>query len=492
MQIDFYQRNLTISSPFLLDQQWHSIHLKRLNRNLVVHLDQNVVQQQIRIEENETSSLFPLWIVFNGSKEIFIEDLKIYDQLIYRKWIEKKFNDKIQWKTRPWKPSNSISFDQHEKSFLEIPFHDYLCQDCPFVTLDFQFRTKQNQGLLLFAPIQIPSKKQLVSRYHQYLLLQLINGRVHLIISDSSIHRADHRLYEIRSERIFNDGHWHQISLFIASDHHFEISMGIERYSLVLSFRLLDRIYFGRPSDIFLFDPIQTLPSCLASLKINGQSINLHEFIPSNAQLRNDCFLDSQCPLTTCQNTGRCRERIECQCEHTSFQGRFCTEFRLGYVFSNITSGLIFEQPLNKDRTFEIYRLTFGLMTRAQNGEIIRINDHLQIELTRGTIRMKFFNQEIIRHDRFVNDSFYHLIQIQYHRTRFLHLIVDNKPIVKQLNQTLPLDKSLILLIGQNSAFKQSFQVRRRRHLSLRFSRFFLLLCLGSTFWSRIGYVFDI
>ncbi len=98
-------------------------------------------------------------------------------------------------------------------------------------------------------------------------------------------------------------------------------------------------------------------------------------------------------------------------------------------------------------------------------GEIIRVSDQIQIELHRGHIQIKLAGNnnnenDFIQNDIMVNDGYYHLIQIEYNITGYLSLTVDKKSIVKQLTYRLAFDKPLLLLIGQNPAFKQGFQVR--------------------------------
>jgi hypothetical protein len=314
----------------------------------------------------------------------------------------------------------------------------------------------------------------IVSRKDQYLLLKLVHGQLHLTLSDSSLTQINDRKHEIRTQTLLNDSHWHHISLYYASDYHLEFTIDMTTYSLMTTAQFRYRIYFGRPSDMYLFNPIRTLQACLASLTINSRSMNLREFIRSHVGIRNECFLDSQCPLRTCQHTGVCLDRIQCQCQHTSFQGRFCTNFKLGYDFHNTSSGLVFHQPWSNEPGFHVYKLSFGLMTQQTQGEIIRINDHLRIELYRGHLRMKYINQELLRHDRTIHDGRYHLIRIEYNQTGYLTISVDHRIHAKQLNVSLPLDRPLVLFIGQHAQFKHSFQVYKKKTIVRSVYRLFL------------------
>jgi len=270
------------------------------------------------------------------------------------------------------------------------------------------------------------------------------------------IDRLFHELYKIPTKYLLNNNYWHHISFYRASDYHFELIIDSNEYYLLTSIYFLDKIYFGRSLD----NQIPIIKACFASLTINSHSINLREYIKPNSQIRNDCFLDSQCPLKHCLNTGICRERIRCDCQHTSFQGKFCTNFKLGYSFNDYTPGLIFDQPFLKEKSFSIYQISFGIITKMNLSEIIRINDQISIELYNGLIRIKLIGNEFLYHDQIINDGYYHLIQIQYNITGYLYLNVDNKPIFKQLNKKILFDKPLLLLIGQNPAFKNPFQVR--------------------------------
>jgi hypothetical protein len=104
-------------------------------------------------------------------------------------------------------------------------------------------------------------------------------------------------------------------------------------------------------------------------------------------------------------------------------------------------------------------------------GEIIRVSDQIQIELYRGLLRIKLagnINNEndFIQNDIMINDGKYHLIQIEYNNTGYLRLIVDKKSIVKQLTYRLSFDKPLLLLIGQNPAFRNGFQVNNEREIN--------------------------
>ncbi|CAF3592569.1 unnamed protein product, partial [Rotaria sp. Silwood2] len=139
----------------------------------------------------------------------------------------------------------------------------------------------------------------------QYLVIKLVDGQLHLIVLVASLHEDEDEIYQIQTKTRFNDGHWHHISLHRGSDYHLELIIDSREYYLLTSIHFIDTIYFGRPSflssDSLPFNHINTLKICLASLTINSRSINLHEYIKTNFHIRNDCFLQSQCPLRYCQ-----------------------------------------------------------------------------------------------------------------------------------------------------------------------------------------------
>ncbi|CAF5221780.1 unnamed protein product, partial [Rotaria magnacalcarata] len=187
--------------------------------------------------------------------------------------------------------------------------------------------------------------------------------------------------YEIQTKIHLDNDRWHQIFFHRASDHHLELIIDSNEYYLLSSIYFLDKIYIGHPPNIHFANPISTIQACFASLTLNSRSINLREYIKPNSPIRNDCFLDSQCPLRQCKNTGTCLDRIQCNCQHTSFEGQFCTNLKIGYSFDDFTSGLIFDQPFNQEKPFSTYKLTFGIMTTIKKAEIIRINDQIVLEL---------------------------------------------------------------------------------------------------------------
>lgn len=305
----------------------------------------------------------------------------------------------------------------------------------------------------------------------QYLVIKLVDGQLHLIVLVASLQEDEDEIHQIQTQTRLNDGHWHHISLHRASDYHLELLIDSREYYLLTSIHFTDTIYFGRPSflssDVLPFNHINTLKICLASLTLNSRLINLREYISSHSPIRNDCFLNSQCPLRSCQNAGRCLDRMKCDCQHTSFQGEFCTDIRTGYLFNDYVPGLIFDQPFQPEKKFVNYLLSFGIVTKMITSEMIRVSDQIQVELHRGHVRVKLAgsmhnDQEFLQNDISVNDGSYHLVQIEYNITGYLRLSVDNKPIVKQLTYRLTFDKPLLLLIGQNPAFRQGFQVRER------------------------------
>lgn len=269
----------------------------------------------------------------------------------------------------------------------------------------------------------------------------------------------DSEIYQIQSKNFLNNNYWHHISIYRVSDHHFEFQVNSNKYYLRTSIDFIDKIYLGRSYEIDFLRNLPTIKACFASFTINSQTIHLREYIKANSPIRNDCFLDSQCPLQHCRNTGTCLNRIQCDCRHTSFQGRFCTNFKLGYSFSNHTPGLIFDQPFNKEKAIALYKLSFGIITKMSLAEILRINDQITIELYRGYIRMKLIGNEYLANPRVINDGFYHLVQMEYNLTGYMSLAVDNKRTTKQLNNKLAFDRPLLLLVGQNPAFKYPFQV---------------------------------
>ena len=321
-----------------------------------------------------------------------------------------------------------------------------------------------------FAHFRTYSLNTRIQNYGQYLVIKLEDGKLHLIVLLASVHEHEDEIHQIQTKTSFNDGQWHHISLHRGSDYHLELIINSQKYYLLTSVHFVDTIYFGRPSflssDILSFNHINTLKTCIASLKINSRSINLREYVRSNSQIRNDCFLRSQCPLRYCQNTGICHDHIKCDCRHTSFQGKFCTKLRLGYFFNEYTPGLIFDQPFQSEKKLLNYRISFGIVTKTITGEIIRISDLIQIELYRGHVRVKLTanaidENEFIENNIMISDGYYHLIQVEYNVDGNLYLNVDNKSILKRLTYQLSFDKPLLLLIGQNPAFKHGFQVRK-------------------------------
>ncbi|CAF1330953.1 unnamed protein product [Adineta ricciae] len=476
LHITFAFTNLTVNItgeyPFLLDNQWHYIHLHRIDTKLLLHIDHHIAQQRLNLLETNLSSS-TIWVVFNGNQDIRIEDLRIYDQSINARHFLNNQYEQIQLKQRPWKPLNSISFYEQQDSYIAVQLNDIVCQECELDTIYFDFRTTELTGLILFANIQTVNPKtsynldNTIDKDSQYLVMKLVDGQLHLIVLVASLNEDEDEIHQIQTQTRLNDGHWHHISLYRASDHHLELIIDSRVYYLLTSIYFMDTIYFGRPtflsSDSLPFNHINTLKLCLASLTINDRTINLREYIKSNSQIRNDCFLDSQCPLRHCMNTGRCQERIQCDCRHTSFQGEFCTELRTGYFFNQYTSGLIFDQPYRSDKKFLNYKISFGIVSKMVTGEIIRVSDQLQIELYRGYIRIKFAgninnDNEFIQNDLVINDGHYHLVQIEYNTTGYLQLSVDNRKTFKELTYRLSFEKPLLLLIGQNPAFRYGFQ----------------------------------
>ncbi|CAF3417292.1 unnamed protein product [Rotaria socialis] len=465
--------NMTTEHPLLLDNQWHYIQLYRVDTKLLLHIDHHIAQQRMNLIETNLSALSTIWLIFNGNKQIRIEDLRIYDQSINSKFFLNNQYEQIQLKHRTWKPLNSISFYEQRDSYITISLNDIVCQECELDTLYFDFRTTELTGLILFANIQTSSPKMSYSLDNRlekdghYLVIKLVDGQLHLIVILATSNENEDEIHQIQTKTRFNDGHWHHISLHRSSDYHLELMIDSFEYYLLTSIHFIDTIYFGRPSflssDIPAINHIATLKTCLASLTINSRSINFHEYIRTSSQIRNDCFLDSQCPLRNCQNTGICIGRMKCNCQHTSFQGEFCMELRTGYFFSEYTAGLIFDQPFQVDNRLLTYKISFGVVTKTITGEIIRVSDQIQIELHRGHIRIKLIantnnDNEFVENDVMINDGYYHLVQIQYNSSGCLNLNVDNKSILKELTSRLSFDKPLLLLIGQNPAFRHGFQ----------------------------------
>jgi hypothetical protein len=103
-----------------------------------------------------SSVLSTVWVIFNGNKQIRIEDLRVYDQSIYSKLFP---DDQSQLKHRLWKPLNAISLNDYHNSYIEIQLNEILCQECQLDSIYFQFRTTESNGLLLFANVQTDNHK---------------------------------------------------------------------------------------------------------------------------------------------------------------------------------------------------------------------------------------------------------------------------------------------------------------------------------------------
>jgi hypothetical protein len=163
LHINFHFSNLTINLtgeyPFLLDHQWHYIHLHRIDTKLLLHIDHHIAQQRLNIIERNLSALETIWLTFNGQKHISIEDLRLYDQPINAKFFLNNQYEQIQLKHRPWKPLNSISFYEQQDSYITIQLNDILCQECELDTIYFDFRTTESTGLILLANIQTTNPK---------------------------------------------------------------------------------------------------------------------------------------------------------------------------------------------------------------------------------------------------------------------------------------------------------------------------------------------
>lgn len=145
---------MTIEYPFILDHQWHSIYLQHIDTNFLLHIDNHIIQQRVNIINVNLSSLSTVWLIFHSNKQVRIEDLRLYDQSIYVNFFLNNQHKQMKLTTHPWKPLNTISFDNPIRSYVEIPLSDVLCQECPLDTIYFQFRTLEPSGLILLANIQ--------------------------------------------------------------------------------------------------------------------------------------------------------------------------------------------------------------------------------------------------------------------------------------------------------------------------------------------------
>jgi hypothetical protein len=151
--------NITGEYPFLLDNQWHYVHLHRMDTKLLLHIDHHIAQQRLTLTSSSQSSLSTIWLLINGNKQIHLQDLRLYDQSINSKFFLNQQHEQIQLEHRPWKPLNSISFYEQEDAYIGIQLNDVLCQECELDSIFFDFRTTELTGLLLFANIQTTNPK---------------------------------------------------------------------------------------------------------------------------------------------------------------------------------------------------------------------------------------------------------------------------------------------------------------------------------------------
>uniref|UniRef100_A0A671SMS7 Contactin-associated protein-like 5 n=1 Tax=Sinocyclocheilus anshuiensis TaxID=1608454 RepID=A0A671SMS7_9TELE len=214
----------------------------------------------------------------------------------------------------------SATFLSSSSSFLSLP----LDAATETLSVTFQFRTWNREGMLLSAWLRRDSER---------LLLLLIHGQLRLTHHRSALQSSD-----IVIGQALSDGQWHTVSISVGG---FQVSLSVDDEP-PSTMQLKDIaqpersvLIGGCPSvltNLGCWNPTLAYQGCMRSVIINNQPINFYlvqqGLLGNYSKLQFDiCGIRDRCLPNYCEHDGECSQSWNtffCDCSGTGYTGATC------------------------------------------------------------------------------------------------------------------------------------------------------------------------
>uniref|UniRef100_A0A8D3C3S5 Contactin associated protein-like 5a n=1 Tax=Scophthalmus maximus TaxID=52904 RepID=A0A8D3C3S5_SCOMX len=311
---------VTVGS-LLDDQHWHSVHMERFNKQVNLTVDSHTQHFQTKGEGHSLEVDYELSFGgiplpgkpgtflrknFHGCMEnLYYNGINIIDLAKRRKPQIHSVGNVTFSCSQP--QLVACTFLSSSSSFLSLPSAAAAARG---VSVRFQFRTWNPDGLLLSAPLNPEPQR---------LELRISGGQLHLTL---------------RGAGQQNDGLWHSVSLDAGS---LQVTLAVDgepssTTELWEPAELRGSFYFGGCPAADCQAAAPSFQGCMRLVLVNGQPTNLSHVQQGllgnyNALHFDTCNMRDRCLPNLCEHGGRCSQTwssFACDCAGTGYSGATC------------------------------------------------------------------------------------------------------------------------------------------------------------------------
>uniref|UniRef100_A0A8D3D8G4 Contactin associated protein-like 5a n=1 Tax=Scophthalmus maximus TaxID=52904 RepID=A0A8D3D8G4_SCOMX len=320
---------VTVGS-LLDDQHWHSVHMERFNKQVNLTVDSHTQHFQTKGEGHSLEVDYELSFGgiplpgkpgtflrknFHGCMEnLYYNGINIIDLAKRRKPQIHSVGNVTFSCSQP--QLVACTFLSSSSSFLSLPSAAAAARG---VSVRFQFRTWNPDGLLLSAPLNPEPQR---------LELRISGGQLHLTLRGAGQQKSE------GSTGVFSDGLWHSVSLDAGS---LQVTLAVDgepssTTELWEPAELRGSFYFGGCPAADCQAAAPSFQGCMRLVLVNGQPTNLSHVQQGllgnyNALHFDTCNMRDRCLPNLCEHGGRCSQTwssFACDCAGTGYSGATC------------------------------------------------------------------------------------------------------------------------------------------------------------------------
>ncbi|XP_070990982.1 neurexin-2-beta isoform X3 [Oncorhynchus clarkii lewisi] len=439
---------MLLAGQKLNDNEWHSVKVVRLGKNLQLSVDNVTVEGHMagahtRLEfhnietgimtERRFISVVPTNFIghlqalsFNGVP--YLDQCKngdiSYCELNARFGMRRIVADPVTFHSR----ASYLAFST--------------LQAYASMHLFFQFKTTSPDGLLLFNS----------GDGSDFIMVELVKGYIHYVFDLGN----GPSLMKGNSEKPLNDNQWHNV-VVSRDDNNVHILKTDSRtvtqhYNGARNLDLKGELYVGGVGKTMYSSLPKLIASrdgyqgCLASVDLNGRLPDLMaDALHRVGQVERGCEgPSSTCTEDSCHHQGVCLQQWEgfsCDCTMTSYGGAFCSDPGTTYIFGRGGALITYIWAPNERPSTRADRLAVGFSTQQKDAILVRVEstsglgDYLQLHIEQGKIDVIF---NVGTDDITIGEPAVIVSDGKYHVVRFTRsggnatLQVDNQPVMER------------------------------------------------------------